>query len=284
MGKKPFQWEARPLGKSCNICKKELPIVSLTTQHLKLCKNCFNKIQSKRVLEGITKFKMFSKNDKIGILLSGGKDSATLAHILKNLFPDYLFYGIHINLGIKYYSQIAQKAVESLCEKLSLPLYIYNLFERDGFCIDDFMLTNFKNKICSVCGTVKRYLFSKIAKELNLTVIATGHHLDDLTSTYLTLFLNGDFSSIKRLFPINNPLYPGQAKKIKPLYCLPEREIFYYAVLNELPLESCGCPHGELTPSKKVKNFIEEFSKENKTFKYQLLSVFFRKVYSPLKN
>ncbi|MFN3567890.1 MAG: ATP-binding protein, partial [Caldimicrobium sp.] len=253
-GFEKFHWEPTPLGKSCQVCKSEIPIVRLSTQNLKLCKGCFNRIQEKRVSEGVKRFKMFHKDDKIGIFLSGGKDSATLAHILKKLFPDFEIYGIFINLGSGYYSDFAQKAVEELCEKLSLPLFIYNLSEREGFVVDDFVFTNFKDKICSACGTVKRYLFAKIAKELNLSVIATGHHLDDLVSTYLTLFLNGDFLSLKRLYPVNPPLYPGQAKKIKPLYSLPEKEIFYYAVLNELPLESCGCPHGEITPSKKIKS------------------------------
>lgn len=276
-GHEKFEWEFTPLGKFCNLCKKEIPIVRLTTQNLKLCKECFNKIQEKRLLEAVKKFKMFSPEDRIGIFLSGGKDSATLAHLLKRLYPNYQIFGIYINLGIKYYSAYAQKAVEELCAKLTLPLYIYNLAERDKFSIDEFIFTNFRYKICSVCGTIKRYLFSKIARELELTVIATGHHLDDLISTYLTLFLNGDFISIKRLHPVNPPLFQGQAKKVKPLYAIPEKEIFYYAILNELPLESCGCPHGEITPSKKMKNIIENLCQENRTFKFQLLSIFLQK-------
>lgn len=282
-GHEKFQWEGVPLGKSCRLCKKEVPIVTLTTQNLKLCKACFNKIQEKRLIEAVKKFNMFSPEDKIGIFLSGGKDSATLAHLLKKLYPEYHIWGIYINLGIKYYSDYAQKAVEELCSKLDLPLYVYNLVERDGFCIDDFIFTNFRHKICSVCGTIKRYLFSKIARELELNVIATGHHLDDLVSTYLTLFLNGDFISIKRLYPVNPPLFQSQAKKVKPLYAIPEKEIFYYAVLNELPLESCGCPHGEITPSKKMKNIIEELCQENRTFKFQLLSIFLQKFVPLLK-
>ncbi len=283
-GHEEFKWEAQPFKGKCQLCKIELPIIKLTTQNLKLCKTCFNKIQEKRVFEAIKKFKMISKEDTVGIFLSGGKDSAALVHILKKLFPDYQIYGIFINLGIRYYSNYAQRAVEDLCRKLSLPLYVYNLPERDNICVDDFVFTTFKDKICSVCGTIKRYLFTKIASELGLTVIATGHHLDDLLSTYLTLFLNGDFVSIKRLYPINLPLFQGQAKKIKPLYNIPEKELFYYAMLNELPLESCGCPHGELTPSKKNKTLIENLCQENRTFKFQLLSIFLNKLIPLLKD
>jgi len=276
-GAERFEYEIKPLGKVCKRCQKEVPVVTLSTQNLKLCRTCFAEIQEKRVFEAVKKFKMFEKQDRIGLFLSGGKDSATLAAILKKLFPEYHLQGIYLNLGIRYYSDLAQEAVERLCQTLELPLEVYHLPQREGFSIDDFLFTSFKDKICSVCGTIKRYLFSRVARELGLTVIATGHHLDDLLSTYLTLFFNGDFLSIKRLSPVNPPLYEGQAKKVKPLAQLPEKEVFYYALLKELPLEGCSCPHGELTPSKKVKSLLEELSKENRTFKYQLYSVFLNK-------
>ncbi len=275
-GAEKFEFEIKPLGKLCKLCKSEVPVVTLTTQNLKLCKNCFSKIQQRRLSEAVKKYRMFGPEDRVGILLSGGKDSATLAHLLKKTFPEISFQGLYLNLGIRYYSDFAQKAVEELCESLSIPLFVYDLKAEKGFSIDDFVFTSFKDKICSVCGTIKRYLFSRVARELGLTVIATGHHLDDLLSTYLTLFFNEDFISIKRLVPVNLPLFEGQAKKIKPLYQIPEREIFFYAVLNELPLEGCACPHGEITPSKKIKGILEELEKENRTFKYQLLSVFLK--------
>ncbi len=282
-GAEKFEFEIKPIGKICNRCQREVPVVSLSTQNLKLCKSCFNIIQERRVYETVKKFRMFDKKDRIGIFLSGGKDSATLAAILKALFPDFNFQGIYLNLGIGYYSDGAERTVKELCEKIGIPLYVYNLPKEEGFSIDEFVFTHFKNKICSVCGIIKRYLFSKIAKSLGLTVIATGHHLDDLLSTYLSLFFSGDFISLKRLSPVNPPLYSGQAKKVKPLCQLPEREIFYYAVLNELPIEGCACPHGEITPAKKLKNIIEELSKENRTFKYQLMSVFLNKFLPILK-
>lgn len=282
-GAERFEFEIKPLGKTCRLCQSNIPVVTLTTQNLKICKNCFNKIQQRRLSEAVKKYRMFGPEDRVGILLSGGKDSATLAHLFKKTFPEVYFQGLYLNLGIKYYSDLAQRAVEQLCERLSIPLFVYDLRAEKGFSIDDFVLTTFKDKICSVCGTIKRYLFSKVARELGLTVIATGHHLDDLLSTYLTLFFNGDFISIKRLAPVNLPLFHGQAKKIKPLYQIPEKEIFFYAVLNELPLEGCACPHGEITPSKKIKGILEELEKANRTFKYQLLSVFLKEFIPLLK-
>ncbi len=276
-GGQSFEFERKVLAKHCQLCKGPPAIVSLSTQKLKLCQSCFERILEKRVLEGVKTFKMFKKHHRIGLCLSGGKDSASLAHLLKKIFPDTQFLGIYIDLGIGYYSDQARRAVEAICERLSIPLYVYDLREKDGISVDDFLFTNFRDKICSVCGTIKRHLFSKVARELGLNVLATGHHLDDLVSTYLQLFLAGDFESIKRLAPYSPPLFEGQAVKVKPLYQIPEIELYYYAVLNDLPLESCGCPHGEITPIKRTKNLLEELSKENRNIKFQLLSVFLNK-------
>ena len=228
--------------------------------------------------ENIQSYKMFKETDKVGVFLSGGKDSATLLAILKKLFPTLNLVGIYLNLGIRYYSDFAQSAVEDLCQKLDVPLHIVSLIEREGIRIDDFVFTNFKDKICSVCGVIKRYYFSKVAKELNLDVIATGHHLDDTLSTMLSLFFNGDFISLSRLKPTLPPMYVGQARKVKPLFNLPEKDIFYYAVLSELPIEGCSCPHGEITPAKRWKVWLNEKLKEDKTVKFRLLSIFMKKL------
>ncbi len=276
-GAEVFEFKLKPLSKKCSYCE-ERAILRPEGSSLYLCKDCFLKFCERRVKENIAKHRMFSDGDRVGVFLSGGKDSATLLAILKKLFPSIDIVGIFLNLGIGYYSNYAQSAVEDLCKKLEVPLHIIDLVEREGIRIDDFVFTSFKNKICSVCGVIKRYYFTKAAKELNLDVIATGHHLDDTLSTMLSLFFNGDFISLSRLRPVLPPLHVGQAKKVKPLFSLPEIDIFHYAVLSELPVEGCSCPHGELTPTKRWKSWLNEMLKEDKTFKFRLLSIFMKKL------
>ena len=267
----------------CKLCKSEKAIVEVPSQKIKLCKNCYNQFFENRVKKCIEKYKMFHPDNKIGIFLSGGKDSATLLAVLKKLYPNINIQGIYINLGIRYYSDITENTVKELCKKVNVPLYVYSLYEKEGYRIDDFIFTRFKHKICSACGAIKRYLFSKIAKELNLDVIATGHHLDDTVSTMLSLFFQGDFDSIVRLSPVLPPIYPGQVKKVKPLYTTPEKEILYYSLINELPVEKSTCPHKDYSSSEKYKKILDELEKENRQIKYQLLSVFSKKLIPLIK-
>ena len=279
-----FELELKSYPFPCKLCKKEQAIIEIPSQKIKVCKDCYNQFFENRIKKAIESYKMFKTYDKIGVFLSGGKDSATLLAVLKKLYPEVALQGIYINLGIRYYSDKAEEVVIKLCEKLNVPLYIYNLPKEENFRIDDFIFTYFKNKICSVCGAIKRYLFSKIAKNLGLTVIATGHHLDDTVSTMLNLFFQGDFESLVKLEPVLKPLYTGQATKIKPLYTTPEKEIFFYAVLNELPIVNFVCPHADFTSIKKKKKFLEDLSKENRQIKYQLLSVFLKKLIPLIKS
>lgn len=273
-----FELELKEYPFLCKSCKKEKALIEIPSQKIKVCKTCYNNFFENRVKKIIEKYKMIKPEDKVGIFLSGGKDSSTLITVLKKLYPDLNIQAIFLNLGIKYYSEKVEKVIIDLCEKLKIHLYIYNLPEKEGYRIDDFVFTYFKNKVCSACGSIKRYLFSKIAKELKLNVIATGHHLDDTVSTMLTLFFQGDFSGIAKLKPVLPPLLPTQAKKVKPLYTTPEKEIFYYVALNDIPVANFVCPHADNNPPKKTKKILNELEKENKQIKYQLLSVFTKKL------
>ncbi len=282
--KEDFKLEIKEYPFLCKLCKKEKALIEIPSQKIKVCKNCYNNFFENRIKKTIEKYKMILPQDRIGIFLSGGKDSSTLLFVLKKLYPDINLQAIFLNLGIKYYSEKVEILVKTFCENLKVPLFIYNLPEREGYRIDDFIFTYFKNKVCSACGAIKRYLFSKIAKELGLTVIATGHHLDDIVSTMLSLFFQGDFLGIAKLKPVLLPLSPNQVKKSKPLYTTPEKEIFYYAVLNEIPIENFICPHADKSPPKTIKKFLTELEEKNRQIKYQLLSVFTKKLIPLIKS
>ena len=51
-----------------------------------------------------------------------------------------------------------------------------------------------------------------------------------------------------------------------------------------MPLESCACPHGEITPVKEWKKWIEEKDKESPSFKFRVYSIFRKKLLPILKN
>jgi uncharacterized protein (TIGR00269 family) len=282
-GGETFELKLTPFKTKCRYCKEKEAEIRPSGTSLLLCRDCFLTFCEKKVKMAIEKHKMFRPEDKVGVMVSGGKDSAALLAILKKLYPEQKIYGFYLNLGISYYSDFAESAVKKLCEKLGVPLITYNLREKEGFTISDFINTKFREKICSACGTVKRYLFSKIARENGINVICTAHHLDDILSTMLSVFFQGDFEGLSRLTPVMEPLFEGQPKKVKPLCYLQEKDLFYYSVLSGLPLEPCACPHGEITTVKEWKKWLEEKSKGDPSFKFKIFSIFRKKLIPLIK-
>ncbi|MGP3667982.1 MAG: TIGR00269 family protein [Candidatus Bathyarchaeota archaeon] len=262
----------------CYGCLNVEASVQIPYAKLYYCKVCFNEFLLKRVKETVKKYNMFSFDDKIGVAISGGKDSAVLLHILKKAFPDAKLIPFHINLRIENYSEDCLEKANELTKSLGLDLFVYDLRAEKGFSIDDYRKTKYRRKLCSVCGVIKRHVFNEVAERLNVDVLATGHNLDDLVEIMFSNFLAGDFKQLIKLKPVILPFHPKLVKKVKPLFRTPENETALYAYFNNLPVRKANCPYTVGSRLLERKKLLEVFSKENPSFKYQLLSVFLKKL------
>ena len=70
----------------CKICKTNQAQIALKSHKIALCKNDYISWIEKRVEKAIKQFKMFSKQDKILVGVSGGKDSLVIFHNNKMSF------------------------------------------------------------------------------------------------------------------------------------------------------------------------------------------------------
>lgn len=82
-----------------------------------------------KVKQTLSRIKL-NKKEKILVALSGGKDSATTAYLLKKF--GYNIEGIHINLGMGNYSEKCLEAVKRLCKELGIKLHLYDIKKRNG--------------------------------------------------------------------------------------------------------------------------------------------------------
>jgi len=133
---------------------------------------------------------MLREGQRVAVAVSGGKDSVSLLHALWRLRErlGVELVGVTIDLGIRGYSEeYVGVAVENF-EKLGVPYRVVRLADY-GFTIDS--ATRLRRPVCSVCGTVKRYLLNKVARELGAHVVATGHTLDDFLSVLLQAYIRG---------------------------------------------------------------------------------------------
>ena len=221
----------------CNICKAEA-LVKLRAHNAAFCRDCFLQFFSRQVAKGIEKEHLCTREDRILVAVSGGKDSLSLLYEL--IHQGYDATGLFIDLGIPVSSQAARRTVEEFCTKHGLRLIVKELAE-DGLDIPT-VKAAIRRPICSVCGKLKRHYFNRIAMEEGFTVLATGHNLDDEVARLFSNTLRWDLSYLAS----DGPLLPAHGRfvrKIKPLWRLTEFETANYAFLTEIEPHIAPCPY-----------------------------------------
>lgn len=261
----------------CSRCKAGELKIHLPYARMGLCSSCFIDYFQRRVKRTVEKYKMFKPDEVVGVAVSGGKDSGALLHALSCVFPSLGLVALHVNLGIKGYSDHCQEKAEQLARSLEVELKVLRVQEL-GFTIDDFQRTHYKQKMCSVCGTVKRRAFDELALKNGLKILATGHNLDDLVGTMFGLLFSGSFNQLIRLKPVLPPRHPKQAVKVKPLFKSPELEDLMYCEFVGIPYRLKPCPYAAGAHSQESKEFISFMSKRNPSFKHQALSMFLKRL------
>ena len=259
----------------CRICKADA-VVSLRYANLSLCREHFIQYLEKRVLTTIERYRMVRRGDLIAIAVSGGKDSVALLHLM-NKIRDRLqvdLLGITIDLGIKEYSETSVEiAVENFKEE-SIDYRIVKLSDY-GFTIDDLART--RRRVCSYCGTVKRYILNAVARREGANAIATGHNLDDITAVLLQAYIRGDVDTLRRLDPAL-PGGEGFVARIKPLIEVSEKETMTYAFLEGLKWLSDECPYSRGATSLEYKSIMNILEYNHPSIKLQMLRVFLKRI------
>ena len=98
---------------------------------------------------------------------------------------------------------------------------------------------------CSICGTVKRYFFNRVAAEGKFTVVATGHNLDDETARLLGNLLHWQRDHLARQHPFLPEAGEGLVRKVKPLWRVTEMETAAYGFLKGIDYVTEECPMSE---------------------------------------
>lgn len=83
----------------CRMCSSGTVVVYLPYAKISLCQNCFLEFYVRRVKKTVEEFKMFGKDDVVGVAVSGGKDSSALLYSLSKAFPK--LKALHVNLAFQ---------------------------------------------------------------------------------------------------------------------------------------------------------------------------------------
>ncbi|MDL1912236.1 adenine nucleotide alpha hydrolase family protein [Chloroflexi bacterium CFX6] len=234
--------------------------VNMRQHKLALCRDHYLEWVPEQTERFIKKYEMFTRDEKILVAVSGGKDSLALWDILTRLGyrADGLYLGLGIDGGIGY-SHASQRLAEKFAHEHDLKLHAVDIEKEYGQSIPVLSEMSHRGhgKPCAVCGLTKRHEMNRIARDLGYDVLATGHNLDDEAAVLFGNTLMWDANYLLRQGPVL-PATEGLARKVKPLCRFYEREMTAYCLLRGIEYIYEECPFAEGSTSIYYKELLNQ--------------------------
>ena len=259
--------------KTCSKCKKPA-ITFIRYNGTHLCKDHFIEYFERRVKKDIKKQGRTEGSSKIGVAISGGKDSTVALYLIHDIFskrPNIDLYGITVDEGIKGYRDESINYAKKNCDKLGIEHHIISFNNIVGKDMDEIALIKNELGECSYCGVFRRVCLNNKAKEIGIEKLVTGHNLDDMSQSILMNFVNGDMQKLARLGP-HKKVQPGLVPRMLPLRVIPEKEVALYAILKNIEYHDAECPYSTRALRGEFRDIIDSLEYKNPGTRHSILN------------
>ncbi len=242
---------------------------------------------SKKIMSKLGKtnaeFELIQEGDKILVGLSGGKDSLTMIHAMKEQQRRAPFKFEFLAVTISYGMGENFEKLSAHCKEHDIPHIVHETKTYE--LAKDKIRKN--SSYCSFFSRMRRgYLYS-VAKEHGCNKVALGHHMDDATESFFMNFIyNGQMRSLAPKYRAENGLIV-----IRPLIQMRERQLTAFVQDNGIEAigdEACPAmrfdvkmPHAradtKVMLAKMEQEFPQLFTSLNAAFKNISVESFFDK-------
>lgn len=182
----------------------------------------------------VEEFDLLAAGDRVLVAMSGGKDSYTLAHLLRQLVRarggDVELVAVHLDQRQPGYDG------RPLREWLAQSGLRYEILSEDTYSAVVSTLEEGAT-YCSLCSRLRRGILYTAAERLGCNKIALGHHRDDAIETFL---MNALFSGKLQAMPAKYTTDDGRFEVIRPLVECEEATIARVAEALAFPILPCN--------------------------------------------
>lgn len=235
----------------CDVCKRREAFYSRPYSGMRLCRKCFAESIEEKTRATIAKYRMFSRDDRIAVAVSGGKDSVSLLHVLAKIeqrHPKAELVAVTVDEGIKGYRDEALRIAVENCKELGVKHRIVTFRKLFGRTFDQMIKRVREDDLanltpCAYCGVLRRKALNVAAREVGADKLVTGHTLDDETQTILLNIFHGDVLRLAKEKPLTDILHAKLVRRAKPFCEVPERETALYAFVKDIRFQSSPCPY-----------------------------------------
>jgi tRNA 2-thiocytidine biosynthesis protein TtcA len=212
----------------------------------------------RQVGAAIADYDMIRAGERVMVCVSGGKDSYGLLDILLGLRDKspVAFEIIAVNLDQRH-PGFPEYVLPGYLASLGVP---YRIAVQDTYSVVKRVIPEGKT-MCSLCSRLRRGVLYRIAKEIDATRIALGHHRDDILETF---FLNLFFGGKLKAMPPKLGSDDGAHVVIRPLAYVKEEDLTAYAELRQFPIIPCDlCGSQPTLQRKQIKQLLREWEKRH---------------------
>ena len=242
-----------------------------------LCAECFKETTVEKVTRTISKHGMLRRGDRVGVAVSGGKDSLSLLKILHEINggprPRWDLVALTVDEGVEGYRDEAIDHARAVCDELGVPMVLVSYSGLFGFSLDQALDWKDGREMssCSICGVFRRRAIDEAAAKAKVDVVATAHNLDDHVQTFMMNLLHGDVERLAWLDPsAHDEDFP--VRRVKPFTEVYEEEVALYAFLSKIPFQSVSCPYMHEGLRSEVRDYLNELEAKHPGMKNVLLN------------
>ena len=199
-------------------------------------------------------FSMIQPGDRIGVGVSGGKDSLLLLYAMalyrRFCKTPFTLEAITLDMGLRPFDV---SGIQALCEQINVP---YTVIPTQIAQVI-FEIRKEKNP-CALCAKMRRGALNDAARERGLNKLALGHHREDVIETLLLSLI---YEGRLHTFHPNTYLSRSGITVIRPMVYLPEKHVIHVSRELNLPVVKSACKADGNTKRQEMKELLKNLTR-----------------------